>query len=161
MQKTKDVTIGEVEYQIGRINPLDGSYIIQLLLRTVLPDFMAKAMQNAAEGGELPMGKGRPMTREEMREIQIIALNVCRKYKHVGGQKVAIPITANDQLVDDADGLHEDIGSVMALSAQSLMFSVVSPFFADDGLKKLLPQGMASAFNPSNTPHSQPTHTAR
>lgn len=143
MEMYKDVEIGGVKYQIGRMTARTGSWIAAQIISKVLPSVIESQM---------PL-EGLPSSRSEMSEIEFQniqdhCLNVCKKYELIGSTEAAVPVMARFGVFAVKD-LEYDLLTVLALTIHALLFNI-SPFFEGDGLKSIMAtfQGL-SLFNPS------------
>jgi hypothetical protein len=132
MQETsKDVTIGESRYQIGRMTARVGSWIAMQIGTKLFP-IMFESQINI-EG--LPSGRSE-MSETEFRNIQDHCLSVCRKYRVVGQSEVALPIMKSAN-VFAAPELEFDVVTISALTVHALVFNI-APFLQGDELKSVL-----------------------
>jgi hypothetical protein len=148
MEKTKDVDISGVRYQIGKMTARDGSWIAMQILTKVLP---AGLDEKVTGGSSLP-AKRSEMSEQEFHNIQDHCLAVCARYKLVGNVEAALPVFDRPGKLNP--DLEHDVLTVMALTAHALAFNI-APFFAEDALKPVLAsfQGL-NLFSASNSTSS-------
>src|SRR5579862_5528303 len=120
MQATKEVTLGETVYQIGRMTARDGSWILAELLTKMLPAFVESQFSG------LPGGRPQ-ISEEEFQNIQGHALAVVRRIEK--GIPMPIFVRPNTWAVKE---LEYDLVAVMTLTVHALAFNL-SPFFAEAG----------------------------
>ena len=144
--KTKDIKIGEQEFQISRMTARNGSWVAMQLLTKLLPSAVAGAVEQ-----ELPMphssGKTE-MSEDEFVNLQSHCLRVCSRYETVAGNRTAVPILMADGRWA-ATELEYDIVRVLTLTVHALVFNM-SPFFEEGALKPLLESLPGLALIPSN-----------
>lgn len=131
MEKTKDIDISGVRYQVCKMTARDGSWIAMQILTKVLP---AGLDEKVTGGSSLP-AKRSDMSEQEFHSIQDHCLAVCRVYKLVGSMDVPHPVF--DRPGQLRPELEHDVLTVMALTAHALAFNI-APFFAEDALKPVL-----------------------
>lgn len=123
-----DVEIGEHTYQIGRFNARAGSWVLMQILTKMLPSGIESNLNTAG----LPIGRA-AISEADFHNIQDHCLSVCRRYERGVPMPVFVPQSKTFAIRE----LEYDLGAVMALTIQALVFNV-SPFFSGDGLTQLL-----------------------
>jgi hypothetical protein len=138
---TKEVVIGEHRYQISRMDAMHGSWIAMQMLTRVFPMNLEDIVRRAAENegmGQMPSlpANRSTLSEEEFRNVQLHCLRVCSRFEMVGANDVAMPIVMPNGVWAIKD-LQTDVLTVLALTAQSLVFNI-SPFFEEGALNPVL-----------------------
>jgi hypothetical protein len=132
-QNTKEFVIGEQRYQIARMDARTGSWIAMQLLTKLFP-FNMEAMMGL-DVSKLPANRTE-LTETEFHNIQDHCLKVVARFDTVGTGTVPIPVLMKSGVWSFKD-LETDVVTVLALTAQSLVFNI-GPFFDEGALKPLL-----------------------
>lgn len=133
IEKTRDVTIGDNVYQLTRMNPRIGSWIVAQLLTKMLPPGIGHAMLSELKlPVNLPENRNE-MTEEQFHNLQDHCLMVVRRYNKAG---IAEPIMIPNGTFCFPD-LDYDVVTIMGLTVHSLMFNV-KPFFVEGALDRIL-----------------------
>ena len=136
----KDLEIGGEQFRIGRINPLDGAWIVQIMLSRLVPLYMRFDMERQ---GFKQDGVSEIMSPSEARELQRMALSACRYRLENAERETWMPVISGETI--QHDGVANQLGLSVALTVHSLMFNVVTPFFGENGLIQTLPKAIAEA----------------
>lgn len=129
-EKSKDIVIRGVEYQINKLDALTGSYIAMTVMTKILP----AAMQEDRMGlGQLPKGRTE-LSEQEFRAIQLHCLAVCRRYE--GSNRVPMAILTTDGRFAIPE-MEYALTTVLGLTFHALVFSL-SPFFEEGGLDSVM-----------------------
>jgi Phage tail assembly chaperone protein, TAC len=128
-EKTKDVSIGDHQYRVGKLTARTASWVAMQILTKLLPsgDELVTGGRASAERSAL--------SESEFHNIQGHCLRVCARYETAGESLVPTPVLMADGRFAIPE-LEYDVVAVMALTLHSLMFSV-SPFFEEGALKLL------------------------
>jgi hypothetical protein len=151
---TKDVTINERTYQIGRISAIDGAWILgrwtekwaharaQMITQGVTsgqpdpqwnPEAAAKAPTPKREDATLAMAAFLipKLSRAELAEIQPLCLSRCSRYEEAAGRQMPMPIMTPNGTWAVAE-LEYDGPTVMRLLQESIAFNI-APYFPEPG----------------------------
>lgn len=142
-EKTKIVTIQEKRYQIRRMRPNVGSFILSRILAAGMGASVAEK-PDMSMLGKMFAAFLRGLDFDIFTFIQNNALAVIAKLDDDGG---VIPLVSDTGVFVDVS-LADDLSLIMALTVQSLVFNL-SDFFSAGGLNALIPQGTVSS--PPNT----------
>ena len=129
--RTKNLVIGEKQYQIRKMPARTACWIAMQILTKMLPGMV----ENKLQGFNLP-GNRSELSEQEFYNIQNHCLAVCSRYEKVGNADVPQPVLMASGAWAFPD-LDADAATVLALTAQSLIFNV-SSFFEGDALKSLI-----------------------
>jgi hypothetical protein len=153
IQRTKDVTLSGLNFEIGRFLPDVGSYLLGRLIGSAMKaGENAKAQEPAPETEPAKKPTGEEMVRtlatalllvgedfELHRFVQHSCMKVCRKIEATEtSARVALPVV-NDSGVFFAPAIRDDISLVMRLTVEALVFNF-SDFFDQGGIVGLAPK---------------------
>ena len=127
LEKTKDIEIEGERYQLCRMNPRTGSWIVAQLCTRLLPGIIETKLASVFQGSGMSLPAGREqITEQEFHNLQDHCLLACKWYDPKAG--VPIPILTQDGRFA-VPALEDDLLTVMTLTAHVLIFNV-APFFA-------------------------------
>lgn len=137
-ESTKDLVIGRIKYQLIRLNPRDGSWVLSRLMPVLSSLMLSPNPEHQITDQELGLCITQAMSdldEATFSSIQSKALNSCNLWEDVGGGPVASPL-----LMKDGSGrwatTQPDLLSVVALTTAVLAFNLM-PFFAPGALETL------------------------
>jgi hypothetical protein len=137
IEKTKVVEVQGMRYQIRRMRPNVGSFI---LTRVVAAGASAASMErpdaNMLQGMFAAFLRG--LDFDTFSFIQNNALSVVARLDKSDGGEIPMPIVSDDGVFADAN-VSDDLSLTMALTVQSLIFNL-SGFFSEGGLNALIPR---------------------
>jgi hypothetical protein len=107
-----DIEVGEEKYRIHKLTARDGSWVLNTLLRKIMPGVN---------------------TREEFDAVQALLLKNCYRYIAEGPEPLVI-MNANDRWA--FKDLEYDLMAVTKLTAEALAFNT-KDFFENDGMNVL------------------------
>jgi len=142
MQDHKDITIGEFQYRIGQLKAADGSWIYSTFVKRyrAYREAQPPQAQEAQPVADVPQELGFAMTaqflleqlsREELAEVQRLALLSCGRYSDRTGTPIAMPILLADGRYAIPD-LEFNGPVVYQLTQESIAFNI-APFFPGAG----------------------------
>lgn len=140
-ERTKNVTIHGEEYQVGAMNPFDGSWIMMRLLPKITEGILVEATDDPFARIFRVLMRVGDFDPDTMRLIQQKALGVCRKL--VDGQPIPLFEPPNRWLMPE---VADNIVLVMALSVHAITHNL-APFFQGEGLR-----GLMESISPDSTP---------
>jgi len=141
-EKHKDIELEGAKYKIGRLNAIDGGWVLRMVLKGM---GAGQALEGVAPTPDQAL-----LTEAEWRRMTMLLLGVCSKYNTQG---LAVPVLMQDgrfavpELEFDAVTV---TGLIMATSAFNM-----HPFLAGGGLNRITETLQASS--PSATPVSTPS----
>lgn len=128
-EKTKDVYLGDERYQIGRMTPWVGSWMVAQIITKMLPMGIDNALALELKIPiNLPLSRS-DMTEEQFHNMQKHCLDVVKFYEASGP---AVPIVLPDgRFVKDIS-----TPDVIALTVHALLFNV-SDFFVEGAAERI------------------------
>ena len=139
-QTTKDIELSGRKWRLAKVDPITGTFLASKLISRVAhlgvaimagvkdPVVIFQAVSEA-------MGS---YSKAELFDIINEALSVVSEVQlvEVTGAEGSVPVKRADGSWNPAvEGLNEDLLTVIALTAHSLIFSVIEPFFDQDTVK--------------------------
>ena len=134
-EKTKDVEINGKKYRIGRLDARTGSYVATKMAMLSIPLVGGKKEDQKGIDEEKISKIMTALSQRQFYELQGILLRVVQKLNVVDGNALPEPLLNSSGAFIDHD-LDYDIGTVMALTAQTIMFNV-GDFFGAAALAKM------------------------
>ena len=143
IQMSKDVTIGEHEYKVGRLKAHAGAWIISLLRGKAQASGLKRAEASPEPAKDAPQPSFEEglmattvyligqLSFEEMKAVQDLCLEQCAQYEAIGGKQIPMPILAGPGRWAIAD-LEYDGPTVLSLTRECLAFNI-APFFTLPG----------------------------
>ena len=147
MERTKQITIGDAEYQIGSLTATTGSWIVAQIATKMLPALFETSLSEEA-GAQLSSARSM-LSEDEFQNLQGHALSVCRRMEKNG---LPMPVMHTSKRFAIKE-LEYDLVTVLRLTCESLVFNL-TPFFEGAGLDQLLamlPEGLVQSLSASRT----------
>jgi|HubBroStandDraft_3_1064219.scaffolds.fasta_scaffold177059_2 hypothetical protein len=133
---TKDIRIGETNYQLGRLSARNGSWIVNQFVERVL----GRLNNPDRELTEKDLGLGlaldlQNLSEETFLKVQAKCLEVCKRYGTVGDSTIPMPVLRADGKWNDT--AEPSLPELLALTVSCLSFNLYS-FFESGALETLL-----------------------
>ena len=133
---TKDIKIGETNYQLGRLSARNGSWIVNQFVERVL----GRLNNPDRELTERDLGLGlaldlQNLSEETFLKVQAKCLEVCKRYGAVGESTIPMPVLRADGKWNDAG--EPSLPELLSLTIACLSFNLY-PFFESGALATLL-----------------------
>jgi hypothetical protein len=135
---TKDIVISEVRYQLARLNPRDGGWVLGKLWPSLAGPMLAPNPEKQMNEQYLGFFVSQAMSdlpEDVFNSIQSKAMAACSYWDDAGGGPVAMPMLMRDGRW--ATKSEPELLTVLALTTAVLAFNLM-PFFAPGALKTLL-----------------------
>lgn len=133
LPKTQDIELEGERYQVCRMNPLNGNWIVTQVFTRLLPSAL-EAKLASVMGGEISLPPNREqISEQEFHNLQAHCLAVCKWHDPKAG--VPIPIMLPDGRFATPD--LEDPVVILALTGHALLFNL-APFFVKSRLDSVM-----------------------
>lgn len=129
-ERTKDVEIDGVKYQISKLSVMTAMWIATQVITKVMPMNVESKMSIPA----LPQGRD-SMTEEEFSQLLYYCLMACSKYEMTGTMEMAMPIMTKKGVWSFPDMEYDPV-IVISLLIHVLEFNIAT-FFSERVLKQL------------------------